>query len=67
MIKAICFDLDGVYFLDGKEKFISALQNLGVSNNETKMSGAQELGINTFVYTTFENFVTYLENHGVTV
>jgi len=25
MIKAICFDLDGVYFLNGKSNFIKAL------------------------------------------
>lgn len=29
MIKAICFDLDGVYFLNGKSNFIKALVDLG--------------------------------------
>jgi putative hydrolase of the HAD superfamily len=36
MIKVICFDLDGVYFLNGKSNFIKALQNLGVSESEAK-------------------------------
>lgn len=36
MIKAICFDLDGVYFLNGKPNFIKALVNLGVSEDEAK-------------------------------
>ena len=36
MIKAICFDLDGVYFLKGKANFISALGDLGVSEEEAK-------------------------------
>jgi putative hydrolase of the HAD superfamily len=36
MIKAICFDLDGVYFLNGKSNFISNLQKLGVSEDEAK-------------------------------
>lgn len=36
MIKAICFDLDGVYFLNGKSKFIKNLINLGVSEEEAK-------------------------------
>ncbi len=36
MIKAICFDLDGVYFLNGKSNFIKALINLGVSEDEAK-------------------------------
>lgn len=36
MIKAICFDLDGVYFLNGKSNFIKALANLGVSEDEAK-------------------------------
>lgn len=36
MIKAICFDLDGVYFLNGKDNFIKALVSLGVSEDEAK-------------------------------
>lgn len=36
MIKAICFDLDGVYFLKGKSSFIKALVDLGVSEDEAK-------------------------------
>lgn len=34
MIKAITFDLDGVYFLNGKKNFIKALVDLGVSEEE---------------------------------
>lgn len=34
MIKAITFDLDGVYFPDGKTSFITALQKYGISENE---------------------------------
>lgn len=34
MIKGICFDLDGVYFLNGKSNFIKSLVDLGVSENE---------------------------------
>ena len=36
MIKAISFDLDGVYFLKGKENFIFALRDLGVPESEAK-------------------------------
>lgn len=36
MIKAITFDLDGVYFPDGKAKFIAVLQERGVSEDEAK-------------------------------
>lgn len=36
MIKAITFDLDGVYFPDGKAKFIKKLGELGVSEDEAK-------------------------------
>jgi len=36
MIKVICFDLDGVYFLNGKSNFIKALGELGVSEDEAK-------------------------------
>lgn len=36
MIKAICFDLDGVYFVNGKSNFIKALGKLGVSEDEAK-------------------------------
>jgi HAD superfamily hydrolase (TIGR01509 family) len=36
MIKAITFDLDGVYFPDGKKKFLTAIQELGVSEDEAK-------------------------------
>jgi len=34
MIKAITFDLDGVYFVNGKPNFIVALGKLGVSEDE---------------------------------
>ena len=34
MIKAITFDLDGVYFPDGKLNFIKALGRLGVNKND---------------------------------
>ena len=34
MIEAITFDLDGVYFPDGKAKFLAALQERGVSEDE---------------------------------
>jgi HAD superfamily hydrolase (TIGR01509 family) len=36
MIKGITFDLDGVYFLNGKSNFIAALGKLGVSEDEAK-------------------------------
>lgn len=36
MIKAITFDLDGVYFVNGKSNFIANIVNLGVSEDEAK-------------------------------
>lgn len=36
MIKVITFDLDGVYFPNGKANFISALVKLGISEDEAK-------------------------------
>lgn len=36
MIKAITFDLDGVYFVNGKSNFIKSLGELGVSEAEAK-------------------------------
>jgi len=36
MIKAICFDLDGVYFVNGKSNFITNLGKYGVSEDEAK-------------------------------
>lgn len=36
MIKAITFDLDGVYFVNGKSNFISNLGKLDVSEDEAK-------------------------------
>ena len=36
MIRAITFDLDGVYFVNGKSNFITSLGNLGVSETEAK-------------------------------
>lgn len=36
MIKVITFDLDGVYFPNGKANFIKALGKLGVSEDEAK-------------------------------
>lgn len=35
-IKVITFDLDGVYFPNGKANFIKSLENLGVSEEEAK-------------------------------
>lgn len=34
-------------------------------DDETKMEGAKELGINTFLYTDFDAFVEHLEGLGV--
>ena len=36
MIKGITFDLDGVYFVNGKSNFIANLGKLGVSEDEAK-------------------------------
>lgn len=36
MIKAITFDLDGVYFVNGKSNFINNVVKLGVSEDEAK-------------------------------
>lgn len=36
MIKVITFDLDGVYFPNGKANFIKSLEKLGVSEDEAK-------------------------------
>lgn len=36
MIKAVIFDLDGVYFVNGKSNFIKALGQLGVSEEEAR-------------------------------
>lgn len=36
MIKAITFDLDGVYFVNGKSNFINNIVKLGVSEDEAK-------------------------------
>ena len=36
MVKAICFDLDGVYFVNGKSNFIKNLGKYGVSEDEAK-------------------------------
>ncbi len=36
MIKAICFDLDGVYFVNGKFNFIKNLVKYGVSEDDAK-------------------------------
>lgn len=36
MIKAICFDLDGVYFINGKSNFIKSLGRYGISEEEAK-------------------------------
>ncbi|MCL5003816.1 MAG: HAD family phosphatase [Patescibacteria group bacterium] len=36
MIKAVTFDLDGVYFPVGKEKFIQSLVGLGISDSEAR-------------------------------
>jgi len=37
MIKVICFDLDGVYFVRGKENFIADLGKLGVSEEKARL------------------------------
>lgn len=36
MIKVICFDLDGVYFINGKKNFIANLVKLGVSEERAR-------------------------------
>jgi epoxide hydrolase-like predicted phosphatase len=36
MIKAICFDLDGVYFVNGKSNFIKNIGKYGVSEDDAK-------------------------------
>lgn len=36
MIKVITFDLDGVYFPNGKANFIAALEELGINEDEAK-------------------------------
>lgn len=36
MVKAITFDLDGVYFVNGKSAFIASLVNMGVLESEAK-------------------------------
>ena len=36
MIKAITFDLEGVYFVSGKSNFIKNVVNLGVTESEAK-------------------------------
>jgi epoxide hydrolase-like predicted phosphatase len=36
-------------------------------DDESKMQGAAELGINTFLYTNFEDFIKHLENLGVKI
>lgn len=36
MIKAIVFDLDGVYFVNGKENFIKKIVGMGVTEEEAK-------------------------------
>lgn len=36
MIEVICFDLDGVYFIDGKKNFIANLVKLGVSEEKVR-------------------------------
>ncbi len=36
MVKAVTFDLDGVYFVNGKSNFIKSLVSLGVSESEAK-------------------------------
>jgi epoxide hydrolase-like predicted phosphatase len=41
MIKAITFDLDGVYFINGKQNFYKELANFGVAESEAKRVFAQ--------------------------
>jgi putative hydrolase of the HAD superfamily len=36
MVKAVTFDLDGVYFPDGKQNFIKALGDMGIAEDEAK-------------------------------
>jgi len=51
MIKAITFDLDGVYFVNGKTNFIRALVNLGVPEEKTKLVFLQSDQMNKFYKT----------------
>lgn len=46
MIKAITFDLDGVYFVNGKSNFIANLGKLGISEDEAKQVFLQSDQIN---------------------
>ncbi|OGM13038.1 hypothetical protein A3A76_01890 [Candidatus Woesebacteria bacterium RIFCSPLOWO2_01_FULL_39_23] len=48
MIKAITFDLDGVYFINGKSNFISNLVKLGISEDEAKRVFLQSDEMNKF-------------------
>lgn len=73
-----CFDVRVLSYEVGfmkpaKEIFQVLIDQTGVQPNEivysddseSKLQGAKELGINTFVYTTFEDFVKHLEDLGV--
>ena len=48
MIKAITFDLDGVYFVNGKSNFIANLGKFGVSEEEAKRVFLQSDEMNKF-------------------
>ena len=51
MIKAVTFDLDGVYFVNGKANFIANLQKLGVSEADAKKVFLQSDEMNKFYKT----------------
>ena len=47
MIHGICFDLDGVYFINGKSNFIKNLSEFGVSESEAKRVFLQSFQMNS--------------------
>ncbi len=51
MIKAITFDLDGVYFINGKSNFVRNLANLGIDESEAKRVFLQSDQMNKFYKT----------------
>jgi putative hydrolase of the HAD superfamily len=65
MIKAITFDLDGVYFVNGKSNFISNLVKLGVPESEAKRVFLQSDEMNVLYKTgkmTDDEFWTWANN-----
>ncbi len=69
------FSYEVGYMKPAKEIFETLVKKSGVrpeeivysDDDETKMQGAKELGINTFLYTDFDSFVKHLEVLGVKV